>query len=121
MSAKRKNKDRTSKPEILTERTQPGESNQFESKASLTNIESNTQSVKPPWRERHRSTVLVVNFLAEAFGSNTDIVAALVTVGLEQLRLDIALTETRNDHDDQLTATALTGRVFDGRSHGSTG
>jgi hypothetical protein len=105
--------------EILPQRTPPGESELFESRASATNIESYIESVKPPWRGHHGQTVLVVNFLSEPFGSYTEVVAAFVRVGLEQLRLDIALAETRNDHDDQLTATALTGRVFEGRSHGS--
>jgi len=98
----------------------PGESKQFEPNAPATNIESNIESVKSTWRGPHGQTVVAVNFLAEPFDSDIDVVAALVRVGLEQLGLDIALTETRNDHDDQLAATALAGRVFEGRSHGST-
>ncbi len=52
--------------------------------------------------------------------SDADVVTALVTIGLEQLRLDITLAETRNDHHDQLTAAARARRVFDGRNHGGT-
>src|SRR5262245_34717973 len=49
-----------------------------------------------------------------------DVVTPLVPVGIEQLRLDVALAEARDHHDDDVVVPSLLRRVFERRHYRGT-